>query len=343
MLAEPRGGDEGAVCPRVRGVMSTSDNGSGRMTKNQRRDAAREKARELREQQRNRDRRNKFILQGSLIVVTLGIVAAIVLVIYSTIRPPAPGPLNMLSDGIKIGEGFKAVPTAGLRPGSEPVPSASNASSDILDIRVYLDYMCPYCDGFEKANSDQIAKLVKDGAATVEFHPVAILDRASMGTKYSTRAANAAACVANYSPDNFFDFNSILFEHQPEESTSGLSDEELVGYAKEVGVSKFSKVSECITSQQFKSWVGAATDRFTTQPLPGVAAQPVQPGATPTVFVNGQEYLAQLKPGVSPREAYDPQEFAAFLVQVLGTNYVEESTPSPSPTPSLEPEGQRIP
>jgi protein-disulfide isomerase len=323
--------------------MSTSENDPGRMTKNQRRDAAREKARQLREQQRKKDRRNKFILQGSLIVVTLGIVAAIALVIYSTIRPPAPGPLNMLSDGIKIGENFEAVPTGALQPGREPVPSASNASSDVLDIRIYVDYMCPYCAGFEAANSEQIATLVEDGAATVEIHPVAILDRLSMGTRYSTRAANAAACVANYSPDNFFEFNSILFEHQPEENSSGLSDDELVGYAKEVGVSKFSKVSECITSQQFKNWVGSATDRFTKQPLPKVAAQPATQGSTPTVYVNGQQYVATLEPGVSPREAYDPKEFASFLVQVLGTNFVEDSTPSPSPTPSLEPEGQPIP
>ncbi len=309
--------------------MSTSD---PRPSKNARRDAAREKARQLREEQRKKDRRNRFILQGSLIVVVLAIVAAVAIVIVNTIRPPAPGPLNMLSDGIKIGEGFHAVLTPALKPSQEPVPSASNDPADVLDIRVYADYMCPICGAFEAANAAQIAKLVRDGAATLEIHPVAILDRVSMGTKYSTRAANAAACVANFSPDNFFDFSAILFENQPEENTSGLGDDTLIALAKEVGVSKFTNVSSCITSQTFKAWVAAATDRFLTNPFPNVAMQPAQPGhGTPTVYVNGQLYQYNYDPTTGE---FDPQEFAAFLVKVLGTNYSESSVPSPSPSPS---------
>lgn len=310
--------------------MSTSD---PRPNKNARRDVARDKARQLRDEQRKKDRRSKFILQGSLIVVTLAIVAAVAFVIYSTIRPPAPGPLNMLSDGIKIGEGFHAVKTRALQPSAEPVPSASNDPADVLDIRVYLDYMCPICGSFEKANAEQISKLVRDGTATLEIHPVAILDRASMGTKFSTRAANATACVANFSPDNFFDFSAILFENQPEENTAGLDDETLIAFAKEVGVSKFTNVSSCIKDQRFKAWVAAATDRFINNPIPNVATQPPQPG-TPTIYVNGQLY--EYTYDQTTRE-FDPQEFAAFLVKVLGANFSESSAPSPSPSPSVSP------
>lgn len=310
--------------------MSTSD---PRPNKNARRDLAREKARQLREEQRKKDRRNKFILQGSLIVVTLAIVAAVAFVIYSTIRPPAPGPLNMLSDGIKIGEGFHAVKTRALQPSAEPVPSASNDPADVLDIRVYMDYMCPICGAFEKANTEQISKLVRDGTATLEIHPVAILDRVSMGTKYSTRAANATACVANFAPDNFFDFNAILFENQPEENTAGLDDATLIALAKEVGVSKFTDVSSCIKDQTFKAWVAAATDRFANNPLPNVAMQPPAAG-TPTIYVNGQLYQYSYDQTTGE---FDPQEFAAFLVKVLGANFSESAVPSPSPSPSVSP------
>lgn len=312
--------------------MSTSDSGGARVSKNERRAAARDKARALREEQKKKDRRNKFILQGSLIVVTLAIVAAIAIVITSTIRPPAPGPLNMLSDGIKIGLKFDAVATPALQPSAEPVPSSSNQPADVLDIRVYIDYMCSYCGNFEKANAAQIKKLVGDGAATLEIHPLAILDRVSMGTKYSTRASNAAACVANFSPNNFFDFSALLYEHQPAENTAGLSDSELIGYAKEAGVSKFTDISSCIKDQSFKSWTAAATDRFTTNPIPNVQAQPAQKG-TPTVYVNGQLYNATL----DSTGNYDPQEFAAFMVKVLGSSFVKGSTPSPTPSPSATP------
>lgn len=307
--------------------------GDSRPNKNQRRVAARDKARQLREEQKKKDRRNRFILQGSLIVVTLAIVAAIAVVIYSTIKPPAPGPLNMLSDGIKIGQDFKAVPTAALQPSEEPVPSSSNDPSDVLDIRVYVDYMCPICGGFEAANAAQIKKLVGEGAATLEIHPVAILDRVSMGTKYSTRASNAAACVANFSPDHFFDFSAILFQNQPKENTEGLSDGQLVGFAKEAGVSRLTAVTSCIKDQTFKGWVKAATDRFINNPIPGLGEQPSEKG-TPTVVVNGQLYKFTFDQTTG---AFDPQEFASFLVQVLGSKFTEDSSPSPSPSASPAP------
>lgn len=310
--------------------MSTSD---PRPSKNARRDLAREKARQLREEQRKKDRRNRFILQGSLIFVTLAIVAAVAFVIYSTIRPPAPGPLNMLSDGIKIGEGFHANLTPALKPSEEPVPSASNDPADVLDIRVYIDYMCPICGSFEKANAEQIAKLVRDGTATLEIHPVAILDRVSMGTKYSTRSTNAAACVANFAPDNFFDFSAALFKNQPEENSPGLDDETLISLAKEVGVSKFTNISSCIKEQTFKAWVAGATDRFINNPIPNVAVQPPQPG-TPTIYVNGQLYQYTFDQTTGE---FDPQEFESFLVKVLGANFSESAAPSPSPSPSASP------
>lgn len=306
--------------------------GDPRPSKNERRSAARDKARLLREEQKKKERRNRFILQGSLIGVTLLIVAVVALVISSTIRPPAPGPLNMLSDGIKIGEGFKAVRTPALQPNKEPVPSATSSASDVLDIRIYVDYLCPVCGNFEDANADQIAKLLQDGAATLEIHPISFLDRASMGTKYSTRASNAAACVANYSPDNFFDFSALMFKNQPAENSTGLDDDTIIGLAKEAGVSKFSDISSCIKGQNFKTWVSAATDRFLNNPIPNLATQPERKG-TPTVIVNGQLY----KYTTDQMGKFDPQEFASFLVQVLGANYSDESEPSPSPSASTEP------
>jgi len=307
--------------------------GPSRPSKNERRSAARDKARQLREEQKKKDRRNRLILQGSLFVVVLAIVAAVVLVITSTMRPPAPGPHNMLSDGIKIGEGFHAVKTSALQPTAEPVPFPSNQPSSVLDIRMYVDYMCPICGNFEKANADQIKKLVQDGAATVEIHPVAILDRASTGTKYSTRAANSAACVADLSPDNFFDFSALLFVHQPKENSPGLDDNSLIGLAKEAGVSQFTQVSSCIKDQTFKNWVAGATDRFNSNPFPNVATQPPQHG-TPTIFVNGQlyEYTFDQTTG-----AFDPAQFTAFLTKVLGASFSDTSAPSPSPSPSPTP------
>ncbi len=301
-----------------------------RPSKNEKRDAAREKARKLREEQRKKERRNKVILQSSIILGFVALAAVVVLVISSAIKPPVPGPLNMLSDGVKIGQGFQTERTGSLMPDKEPIPSASNASSDVLDIRVYVDYMCPFCGAFEAVNTPQIKQLISDGAATLEIHPVAILDRLSMGTKYSTRAANALACVANYSPDKAFDFSAILFTNQPEENTVGLSDDKLIDLAKQVGVDKEKKITSCINSQEFASWVTGATNRFGNDPIPGVVTQPPQ-RSTPTIYVNGQYYQATIDKDTG---TFSAEDFSSFLVQVLGSNYSDKTQPSPSPTPT---------
>jgi len=292
------------------------------LSKNQRREAAREKARQLREEQKKKDRRNKLLLQGGLIVVALAIVAGIAVVIFTSIRPPAPGPANMLSDGIKIGQDYKAVTTAGLKPDQTPVPSETN-DPDVIDIQIYLDYQCPYCGQFEAANAEQIATWVKAGAATVEYHPISILDRGSLGTKYSTRSANAAACVANYSPDSFCDYNALLFTNQPEENTTGLPDEKLIDFAKQVDVKKLSSITSCIKDQSFKSWVSAATNRATTGPIPGADVENVS--STPTVLINGKKYTGAVG---------DAAAFAAAVASAAGQSFTQESTATPTPTPT---------
>lgn len=306
----------------------TYDGSSDRgLSKNERREAAREKSRALREQQKKKDRRSRVILQGSLAVLVIAIVAVIGLVIVNSVRPPSPGPANMLSDGIKIGQGFKAVPTAALQPGDTPVPSKTNAAN-VIDLRVYIDYQCPYCGDFEAANAAQIKKWVSTGAATLEIHPLAILDQASLGKKYSTRSANAAACVANYSPNQFFDFSALLFENQPKENTEGLTDEKIISLTKTAKVSKADSIASCITDQKFKSWTNAATARATTDPLAGTDVKKL--AGTPTIIINGKKY------GGAIDKAAD---FASAVSKAAGDSFSEDSTSSPSPSPSPNSDG----
>ncbi|MBX3094185.1 MAG: thioredoxin domain-containing protein [Cryobacterium sp.] len=299
----------------------------------QRRAQARTKARTLREQSRKKERRNRFLVQGGLIVLTLAIIGAVVFVLTTSPKPSTAGPANMLSDGIKIGENFEAVQTAGLRPSATPVPAEANAEG-VLDIKIWVDYLCPLCESFDRANEAFIRSLILDGAATVEYHPIAILDRLSSGTRYSTRAANAAACVANYSPNEFFAFNSLMFEHQPEQNSSGLSDAAMIEITRTAGVAKASTIAQCIRGQEFKIWVESATHRALSQPVAGSQLDKIN--GTPTVLVNGQLYQYTVNP--ETRE-FNSLEFQAFINEVLGIQFTEsvQPSPSPSPTPDVQP------
>src|SRR5690606_12628527 len=99
---------------------------------------------------RKKERRTKILLQGGILIAVLAVVAIVALVIVNSVRPPAAGPLNMASDGIQLGAGMVATPTPGIEPGGEPV--ANDPEEGVLDIRIYVDYLCPFCNVFEETN-----------------------------------------------------------------------------------------------------------------------------------------------------------------------------------------------
>lgn len=301
-----------------------------RQTRNERREAAREKARILREQQRKRERRNRALIVTGVTVVVALIAAVIIGIVVQNTKPAGPGPANMASDGIVLtaGEdgGIVAVETPALAAGEAPTPTVPDESGEVANIVMYIDYLCPFCGQFEATNSESIRTMVESGAATVEVHPIAILTNKSAGTQYSLRAANAAACVADSSPESFFDFNAILFENQPEEGSTGLTDDELKALAEEVGVSNGSTIDTCIDEVQFRSWVQEATNRALTEPVPNTDPELPSVTGTPTVLVNGQQYGGALE---------DPQEFQAFVLQATSATFNDSgATPTPTPTPA---------
>lgn len=290
------------------------------------REAARERARELRAQHRKRDRRRRFAITAGVVggILVAGLIVALVLV--TSLRPATRGPQNMQSDGLKIGEGFAAVRTPALAIGDTPVASEPNPS-DVVDIQIYYDYLCPNCGAFEERNGDQLREWIENNAATVEYHPIAIFTAKSQGTQYSLRAANAVACVAELSPDQFFDYHEALFADQPEENTPGFSDEELLAIAEDAGVDHLGNVEKCIDTQRFRVWVNEATERALAGPIAGTEVASI--ASTPTIIVNGEEFKYTT--------AFDPNEFAQFVARAAGQSFTQNPTPTPTPTPTATP------
>jgi protein-disulfide isomerase len=299
-----------------------SNSADDSLSKNAKREAAREKARQTREDQKKKERRNRFLLQGGIVVGALAIVAIVGLVIVNSVKPEGPGPLNMASDGIQIGEGYVAAETPALAPGEDPVPT--ERAEGELNITMYVDYLCPICRQFEETNADYISSLLENGGTTVDIHPITILDRLSQGTKYSTRAANAASCVANSQPNHFYDYHLQLFVRQPEENTAGLTDDELIGLLKDAGIEDNGQIASCIKEQTFRPFVVASTDRALNGPIPNSNVDKVE--GTPTVIVNGMKYEGAVD---------DLASFQAFVVSAAGETFNDEvSTPTPTPTPA---------
>jgi protein-disulfide isomerase len=292
--------------------MVSAGNNDG-LAKKDRRDAAREKARQDREAERKRQRRNRFFWQGGIGLAVVAIAVIVVLVVANAPKPAelskaTAGPKNMVSDGILLsGSDLAAVPTAAIKAGGKPVPTDQSTLTGTVNITTYVDYQCPACQAFEQTNSDQIKQWVASGLATVEIHPVAILDNSSGGNMYSTRAGNAAACVANYDPNDYYAVSTAFYANQPAEGTNGATDKQILAVLKGAGASS-SAITKCVTTQQFSAWETAATNRVLAGPLPNSSIAKLD--HTPTVVVDGKEYTGSIT---------DATAFATF-VQQAGTS-----------------------
>jgi protein-disulfide isomerase len=301
-----------------------------RGSKNERRDAAREKAREERLRQQRRERRNKVTLQAAIGIVIVAIVAVVAVIIVNSVRPPGPGPKNMANGGITIsGAQLAASRTTAPSAAATPTPQATVGGGKVL-IQAYEDFGCPACQSFEQTYGTQIKALITSGAAVVQYHPVAILDSHFTDNSYSSRAANAGAAVANYSPDSYPAFHSLLYQSavQPKEGGAGLTDERLIALVKQVKASNMAQITKAIKDQQFKAWVSARTAEFVdkTGSLSAVKIPTANRASTPTIVVNGQYW-----------NSTDAPNFGSFVTSVGGAaSTAPTATPTPTPTASAK-------
>ncbi|MPV38455.1 DsbA family protein [Georgenia subflava] len=259
---------------------------SSNMTKAERREAAREQARQLREAQAKREKRNRNLI----IVGVIALVVVVGIALYAIISQGTRSAIESV-DNVPANS---SVDDGGIPLGSELVAGTSNDGAPVLD--VYLDFSCPHCGTFEEVNAEDINEVVSAGEATVVYHPVAILDRTGNWSGFSGRAAQAAAVVADQAPEAYNDFQSALFELIANATSAEPTDEEIAAAAVEAGVPQ--EVADTLTvpleERPFTEWVQATTQQFSRDGYSG----------TPTVMIDGDTIEPELwgQPGALAEE-----------------------------------------
>jgi protein-disulfide isomerase len=298
-----------------------------------RREAVREKAQAVQARHARLGRIRLAVLLTGAIIVVAAVVGGVVFAVTSATSTPQAAPAGESHGGFAITSvagvalGSATIPDAAPTTQSDdaaaatPTPTPSNAST--ADIRVYVDYLAPGAKEFELANASQLSGWVTEGAATLSYYPVAMLTAKSNGTKYSLRAAGAAACVASHSPDKVFAFNHALLDAQPDANSDGLSDADLATLAQTAGVTDPKGVRACIEDGEYMAWAKSATDSAVAG-IPGTDGLTLT--GTPMILVNGEQYQGALD---------DPKEFAQFVLTTASDAYYQAPTPTPtvSPTP----------
>ncbi|MGX1777790.1 DsbA family protein [Nocardia brasiliensis] len=187
-------------------------------------------------------------------------------------QPLAATPANVTANGaIQIGD-----------------PAAKNV------VQVVADLQCPACQAFEQANATALEDAATRGSALIEYNIISFLDRAST-TQYSSRAGNAAYCVAEADPAKFQGWLATMFEQQPAEGGAGLPDTELIAIAQGAGYTE-STVAQCITDRRYDTYLRTKSKEIIDGGI----------RSTPTVLINNH-------PVADPKQLFTPNGLAPTL------------------------------
>jgi protein-disulfide isomerase len=259
--------------------------------------AAREKARQFSAQQAASTKRKGLWVKIGVLVAVVAIIAIVAAIIMQQNRGqvadsgpvPAGGNTNggiTLVSATELASSQAGqtvnVNDAGATPSAAGTPAPRGVEKaekgEPLPIVMYVDANCVHCADFESEYADDLKKWLDAKDITLEYRNVAFLDRGSP-TNYSSRGANAFACVANQAPASYLNFATAVFGHHAE---GEMTNAELAQMAKDNGAD----VTSCIEDGTYRPFV-----KFTTQ-----AALADSIAGTPSVFVNGEEWDGNAEP-----------------------------------------------
>ena len=274
---------------------------NSKQTKAERQQSAREKARQMQEEQRRQERRRSLMVRWGVVIGVVVVVAVVVGVIFmnSSRSIPDTGPAPAAGNehgGVVMTSttelapsefGGQEVDAAAVEVPETPTPMETvpgleeRGAGDPAQIIIYADANCVHCASFEAENGEQLNEWLDAGEATVEYRLLDFLDNPATGN-YSSRAANAALCVAEESPEHYNAFVTEVFGAYTGE---GMSDDELTSMASGLGAD----IGGCVDGNTYRPFV-----KYT-----GASARADGVTGTPTVFVNGQNWSESAEEGQS--------------------------------------------
>lgn len=226
------------------------------LPKKQRREVARQVARERKLAEQRRRHRRKVTLRVVAGVSAVLVVAAAALGVRAWVHGRNRGPANMASDGILL-SGYQgnvyATRNAAVPQGGTPTATVPSRELNVLDTVLYVDYSDPKAATLWSTAGAALTAGVQAESVTLEIHPIA-----PGGSASATAAAAAMACVAELAPDSALTANNALLtggqDWTPTSTAAALT---------KAGV-KADGLSGCLSSGRFTGWVHEATARAAT-------------------------------------------------------------------------------
>jgi len=254
-----------------------------RPTKAQRREAARLKAKELREAEERRARRNTIARRSFIGVGGVALGGGLGYLGYLAVNRnrkefPEAGKGLATKKANQGGVPKQVLADASWTYGDGATLDTVAASAPVLDI--YFDYSCSHCAQFEGVHTQEINQLLSDKKITLALHPCKLLKQ-----QWTSVVMNTMGVVLDEAPAQSLSFHGAAFEIFSQvlqtKNQSIMTVKSLVAAATKVGVpTKVSdKFQSAVDSDKYKKWVELGDKAFADRDLQG----------TPSVFFKGEQ------------------------------------------------------
>ena len=229
-------------------------------------------------EQRRRDRRVR-IIGGVAIAVVMGLIIGIGVYGSRTDSSSSTDPGGIVADA--------ALPTGVFGADSDYAWGAPyNTAAGKPTLAIWEDFQCPACASVEAQAGAAIEKLATDGKVNLVWRPTTFLDAnfpASPNPNSSLRATAAWGCAIDAGKTG--EYHNIIFANQPPTEGDGWSNEQLIAYGTEVGITgaAFDTFTTCVNEATYDQWSKNSYQTFLDSKVPG----------TPAAFLNGVEVPTQ--------------------------------------------------
>lgn len=147
---------------------------------------------------------------------------------------------------------------------------------------MFADFRCPFCAKFSRDTEPELVKrFVDNGTLRIEWRDLPIFGDQSM---QGARAGRAAAAQGK-----FWEFNRAVFAAAPERGHSDLTDDALIGFARQVGVPDVDRFAKQMRSNEFDAAINADVEQGSSIGVP----------STPAFVLNGVPIL-----GAQPTDVF---------------------------------------
>lgn len=231
---------------------------------------------------RRKNVKKDLIFIGGLVVIAAALIA------YLVIRPGDDAASAQPPAGPPSTSQVADAPAADGAGGSHPAVERRQAGDPLalgevdapVALVVFSDFRCPFCAKFGRDTEPELVKRYVDaGQLRIEWRDFPIFGPQSMA---AARAGRAAA-----EQGKFWEFSRAVYAAAPERSKAELTDEDLIGFARQAGVADIGRFTEGMRGDRFDAAINSdlaqgtgigvpSTPAFLINDVPLLGAQPTE-------------------------------------------------------------------